>query len=315
MIAGAGARRLTAVAVAAAASIVAVCAQQASRPAAPSPFDSGKAYEHLRQMVAIGPRPAGSAALKQTRDYITKQLAAVGITVQNQTFTAQTPVGATEMVNLIARLPGRRTDRILFTGHYDTKRAKEFAFVGASDAASSAALLIELARVLKDRPREFTYEFVWFDGEEATCWDWDQCSRPGAPDNLYGSRYYVDSAKKAGTLGSVKAMILVDMIGARDLKVLRESQFSAKWLVDIIWAASKKLGYASTFLDEDYPVDDDHLPFVQAGIPSVDLIDLRDYPQWHTAQDDLAHVGAASLGIVGNTLVAATPDIEKYLLK
>ena len=169
--------------------------------------------------------------------------------------------------------------------------------------------------MLKDRPREFTYEFVWFDGEEATCWDWDQCSRPGAPDNLYGSRYYVDSAKKAGTLGSVKAMILVDMIGARDLKLLRESQFSAKWLVDIIWATSKKLGYASTFLDEDYPVDDDHLPFVQAGIPSVDLIDLRDYPQWHTAQDDLAHVGAASLGIVGNTLVAAAPEIEKYLAK
>ena len=315
MIASARAARLTAVAVAAAASIVSVCAQQTSRPAAPSAFDSGKAYEHLRQMVALGPRPAGSAALKQTRDYITKQLAAVGITVQNQTFTAQTPVGPTEMINLIARLPGRRTDRILFTGHYDTKRAKEFAFVGASDAASSAALLVELARVLKDRPREFTYELVWFDGEEATCWDWDQCSRPGAPDNLYGSRYYVDSAKKAGTLGSVKAMILVDMIGARDLKLLRESQFSAKWLVDIIWATSKKLGYASTFLDEDYPVDDDHLPFVQAGIPSVDLIDLRDYPQWHTAQDDLAHVGAASLGIVGNTLVAAAPEIEKYLAK
>jgi glutaminyl-peptide cyclotransferase len=290
-----------------------VCAAQTSKAAT---FDSGRAYEYLRQMVSFGPRPSGSPALKQTRAYITAQLAAAGLSVTPQTFTAQLPtVGPTEMVNLIVRLPGRRSDRILFTGHYDTKREKDFPFVGASDAASSAALLIELARALKDRPREFTYEFVWFDGEEATCEGWDDCSRPGAPDNLYGSRYYVEAARKAGTLGSVRAMILVDMIGARNLKVLRETQYSAGWLIDIVWAAAKKLGYGTTFLDIPYPVDDDHLPFVQAGVPSLDIIDLRDYPEWHTAQDDLAHVGAGSLGIVGEVLVAAAPDIEKYLEK
>jgi glutaminyl-peptide cyclotransferase len=292
---------------------VSVRAAQAPKAAT---FDSGRAYEYLRQMVSFGPRPAGSPALQQTRAYITAQLAAAGLSVTPQTFTAQLPtVGPTEMVNLIVRLPGRRSDRILFTGHYDTKREKSFAFVGASDAASSAALLIELARTLKDRPREFTYEFVWFDGEEATCEGWDDCSRPGAPDNLYGSRYYVEAARKAGTLGSVRAMILVDMIGARNLKVLRETQYSAGWLIDIVWAAAKKLGYGTTFLDVPYPVDDDHLPFVQAGVPSLDIIDLRDYPEWHTAQDDLAHVGAGSLGIVGDVLVAAAPDIEKYLEK
>jgi glutaminyl-peptide cyclotransferase len=288
-------------------------AQQSSKAAT---FDSGRAYEYLRQMVSFGPRPAGSPALKQTRAYITAQLAAAGLSVTPQTFTAQLPtVGPTEMVNLIVRLPGRRADRILFTGHYDTKRSKEFPFVGASDAASSAALLMELARALKDRPREFTYEFVWFDGEEATCWNWDECSRPGAPDNLYGSRYYVDAARRAGTLASVKAMVLVDMIGARDLKVLRETQYSAGWLIDVVWAAAKRLGYGSTFLDLPYPVDDDHLPFVEAGVPSVDIIDLRDYPEWHTAQDDLAHVGAGSLGIVGDVLVAAASDIEKHFGK
>jgi glutaminyl-peptide cyclotransferase len=288
----------------------------ADQPAKPAAFDSSRAYEYLRQMVAFGPRPAGSPALKQTRAYITAQLASAGLSVTPQTFTAQLPtVGPTEMVNLIVRLPGRRSDRILFTGHYDTKREKDFAFVGASDAASSAALLIELARALKDRPREFTYEFVWFDGEEATCEGWDECSRPGAPDNLYGSRYYVDAARRAGTLASIKAMILVDMIGARNLKVLRETQYSAGWLIDIVWATAKTLGYGSTFLDDPYPVDDDHLPFVQASIPSLDIIDLRDYPEWHTAQDDLAHVGAGSLGIVGDVLVAAVPDIERHFGK
>ncbi len=279
-------------------------------------FDSGKAYEHLRQMVAIGPRPSGSPALKDTRAYITKQLAAIGLTAVEQKFTASTPNGPIEMINLSVKLPGKRTDRLLLTGHYDTKVSKDFPFVGASDAASSAAILIELARVLKDRPREFTYEFVWFDGEEAVCWDWDACGKPNAPDNTYGSRYYVDAAKKANTLGSVKAMILFDMIGARDLKIRRETEYSAKWLNDIVWAAAKKLNHTDAFLDADGPVGgDDHLPFVQAGIPSIDIIDLQDYPQWHTQQDDLAHVAAGSLQKVGETILAALPDIEKRLAR
>src|SRR5947207_1884515 len=115
-------------------------------------FDSNLAWEHLRQMVAIGPRPAGSEALRQTRAYITRQMSAAGLKVEEQPFVAQTPVGNVNMVNLIVRLPGRRTDRILITGHYDTKPIKEFMFVGASDGASSAAMLIEIARVLKGMP-------------------------------------------------------------------------------------------------------------------------------------------------------------------
>jgi Zn-dependent M28 family amino/carboxypeptidase len=284
-------------------------------PAASQAFDSGKAFEHLKQMVALGPRPAGSPALKLTRAYITKQLAASGLTVTEQTFTASTPVGMVPMVNLILTLPGRRPERILFTGHYDTKPLKGEVFVGASDGASSGAFLMELARVLKDRSREFTYEFVWFDGEEAFCLGWDECAKPGSPDNTYGSRYYVDAAKKAGTLGSIKAMILVDMIGARTLRLEREAKYSAKWLNDIIWAAAKTLNYGATFVDVDTQIEDDHQPFFEAGVACSDLIDLNDYPQWHTAQDDLDHVAARSLQIVGDVVLAALPEIEKYLLR
>jgi Zn-dependent M28 family amino/carboxypeptidase len=284
-------------------------------PAASQAFDSGKAFEHLKQMVALGPRPAGSPALKLTRAYITKQLAASGLTVTEQTFTASTPVGMVPMVNLILTLPGRRPERILFTGHYDTKPLKGEVFVGASDGASSGAFLMELARVLKDRSREFTYEFVWFDGEEAFCLGWDECAKPGSPDNTYGSRYYVDAAKKAGTLGSIKAMILVDMIGARTLRLEREAKYSAKWLNDIIWAAAKTLSYGATFVDVDTQIEDDHQPFFEAGVACSDLIDLNDYPQWHTAQDDLDHVAARSLQIVGDVVLAALPEIEKYLLR
>jgi hypothetical protein len=279
-------------------------------------FDSGRAYEHLRQMVLLGPRPAGSAALGQTRAYITRQLAAAGLTVEEQPFTAQAPLGPVNMVNLVVRLPGRRADRVLITGHYDTKLFREFPFVGASDGASSGAMLIELARVLKARPHEFTYEFVWFDGEEAVCRGWDECGRPGAPDNTYGSRHYVEAARKANTLASIKAMILLDMIGARDLKLRKDTEFAAAWLNDIVWATAKKLGHGSTFIELNGDVGgDDHQPFSQAGIPTIDLIDLHDYPQWHTKDDDLAHVAAGSLQIVGDVLLAALPEIEKHLIK
>ena len=292
---------------------------QASSPkpqASSAAFDSAKAWEHLRQMVSIGPRPAGSAAIRLTRAYITRQLSSYGLTVQEQPFTANTPAGKVEMVNLSVRLPGRRTDRILLTGHYDTKRFSEFQFVGASDGASSAAILIELARALKGRPHEFTYEFVWFDGEEAVCKGWDECGTTDSPDNTYGSRYYVQAAKSANALPTLKAMILFDMIGAKDLKLKRDGS-STPWLVDLVWAAAKRLGHTSTFQEVRGDVGgDDHMPFMQAGIPSIDIIDLDDYVQlWHTKDDDLAHVSASSMEVVANVVLAALPDIEKRLMR
>jgi glutaminyl-peptide cyclotransferase len=268
-------------------------------------FDSSKAWEHLSQMVAIGPRPSGSAAIRQTRAYITRQLASYGLTVQEQNFVAQTPKGPIDMVNLIVRMPGKRTDRILFTGHYDTKLLPKF--VGASDGASSAAFLIELARVLKDQPKEYTYEFVWFDGEEAVV-NWVK-----GVDSTYGSRYYVQAAKKASALTSIKAMILVDMIGDKNLTIRREQQ-STTWLKDVIWGTAKKLGHGAIFMDEETVVEDDHLEFLAAGVPSVDIIDLE-YPEWHNEAaccDDLTKVSARSLQIVGDVLLASLPAIEKH---
>ncbi len=274
-------------------------------------FDSARSWEHLKAMVDLGPRPSGSAALRQTRAYITRQVAAMNLTVQEQTFTATTPAGAVEMTNLIVTLPGRRTDRILFAGHYDTKLFKDIRFVGASDGASSGAFLIELLRALKDQPREFTYEFVWFDGEEAVvAWDLNT-------DSTYGSRFYVEQGRKAGTLPQIKALILVDMIGSKSLKIERDS-YSAGWLNAIVWAAAKRLGHSAQFVDVETTIEDDHLHFVRAGIPSIDLIDLNNYNalgHWHTASDSLENVSATSLQIVGDVLLAALPEIVAYLRK
>jgi Zn-dependent M28 family amino/carboxypeptidase len=280
-------------------------ARCSAQPAAPK-FDGNRAYEDLRQQVAFGPRPAGSAALGQTRDYIKKQLVAAGLKPEEQPFDAQTPIGPIHMVNIRATLPGQAQDRgrIVVGGHYDTKLSRDFPFVGASDGASSAAFVLELARALKGRSNPLPIEVLFLDGEEAVNWDWDNKST----DHTYGSRYYVEQLKKAGTVKDVRAFILVDMIGDRSLDIHREG-YSTAWLTDAIWSAAKRLKRPE-FHDDNFPVEDDHLEFLEAGIPSVDLIDLQNYPAWHTAADRLDQVAAGSLQAVGDVLLAALPAIE-----
>ncbi len=290
----------------AAAALGAVVMAVSGAAQAPPGFDGNRAYEHLRQTVAFGPRPAGSAALAATRAYIKKQLADIGIQAVEQAFDADTPVGRLHMVNLIARIPGASADRIVFAGHYDTKLFREFRFVGANDAGSSTAFLIEWGRVMKARKSPFTVELLFLDGEEATV-EW------GGTDRTYGSRHYVEVAQREKTLSSLRALILVDMIADRDLTIRRESA-STPWLTDAIWAAAKRLGRTDAFLDSSAEIEDDHLPFLAAGVPAVDIIDgPDDYPPWHTAGDTLDKVSARSLQTVGDVLVEALPAIEKRL--
>jgi glutaminyl-peptide cyclotransferase len=284
------------------------CATDAVAPqgAAAVKFDSSRAYEHLRRQVGFGPRPSGSAALTQTRQYLLTELKTAGIQAHEDAWDATTPLGPVRMVNVIATIPGRRTDRIGLATHFDTKLYSNVRFVGASDGASSTAAVLELGRVLKMRQNEYTIELIFFDGEEARRLEW------AGTDNTYGSRHYVETAQKARTLESLKALVLLDMIGDRNLNIRRETN-STRWLTDTIWAAARRLGYTREFLDEDFTVGgDDHFPFLDAGVPSIDIIDL-DYPQWHTPQDDLDHVSARSLQVVGDVVLAAWPDIEKRL--
>ena len=269
-------------------------------------FDSARAWQHLVKQVAFGPRPSGSAALNEARNYILSELKAAGVATRQQPFIAKTPLGEVSMSNVIATIPGRRSDRIALASHFDTKLFRDIRFVGASDGASSTAALLELARVLKGRQNEFTIELLFFDGEEAVV-EWSRNN-----DNTYGSRHYVAAAQQAGTLNGLKAFVLLDMIGDRDLVIRRDSN-STPWLVDIVWGAAARLGHRATFSNELTTIDDDHMPFVRAGIPCVDVIDL-DYPAWHTASDTLENVSERSLKIVGDVILAAIPDLEKRLI-
>jgi len=269
-------------------------------PAA-SRFDASRAWDHLRQLVAIGPRPAGSRGIERSRQYIREQLKAAGLTVTEQAWSDRTPLGPVRMVNLIATIPGPSKKRIVIAGHYDTKLFRDFRFVGANDGGSSAAFLVELARVLKARRSAVTIELLFLDGEEAVL-EWE------AGDHTYGSRHYVAAAKRDGSLASIGALVLVDMIADRDLRLKRESN-STRWLTDIFWQAARRQKLGEYFSAEETPIEDDHIPFLDAGVPAVDLIDLE-YDAWHTAADTLDAVSARSLQVVGDVLLSALPDIE-----
>jgi glutaminyl-peptide cyclotransferase len=274
-------------------------------------FDGARAYEHLRQVVAVGPRPAGSPGAAATRQYIRKQLAAVGLKTEDQSFVAETPLGPVRMTNVRVTIPGTGRGRIVIGGHYDTKIFRDFRFVGANDAGSSTAFLIELGRVLKARTTGMTIELLFLDGEESTG-EWQ------GTDHTYGSRHYVETARGNGTLKDIRAFILVDMIGDRELVIKRESR-STRWLTDAIWSAAKRLNRPE-FSDDAIAVEDDHLNFVEAGVPAVDLIDFEYHTRsgavaWHTREDTLDNVSARSLEVVGEVLLAALPSIESTLAK
>jgi len=269
-------------------------------------FDSSRAYEHVRQLVALGPRPAGSASLDQARRYIKDQLAASRVAVTEQPFDADTPLGKLHMINLVATIPGARPERIVFAGHYDTKLFRQIRFVGANDGGSSAAMLLELARALKGRKNPLTIELLFLDGEEAVV-DWV------GTDHTYGSRFYVEAARRGGTLAGLKALVLVDMIGDRDLRIRREEN-STVWLTDLLWESAKKLKLDAHFVPDATRIEDDHVPFLRAGIAAADIIDLE-YDAWHTANDTLDQVSARSLQVVGDVVLGALPLIEARLAK
>jgi len=287
-----------------------------------SAFDGVRAFEHVRKQVEFGPRPPGSPELERTRAYMIDQLKSYGLKVATDEFHPMTPIGERKMVNVTAELPGESSDVIIVSSHYDTKLIKDFKFVGANDAGSSTGELLELARVLaanKTKPK-LTYWFVFFDGEEAICFNWEEChnSNPAdpkkpLPDNTYGSRRYVAQLIDKQELRRVRAMILFDMMGYEDLRLGRDDM-STGWLVDTVWQTAKRLGYGSVFVDGREGVGgDDHEPFLRAGIDSLDIIQLSSYPYWHTKDDTLDKVSAKSLKIVGDVVVASLPKIEERI--
>jgi Zn-dependent M28 family amino/carboxypeptidase len=267
-------------------------------------FDGARAFKDLERLVAVGPRPPDSQAIERAREYITAQLGTAGVEVQRDPFIAMTPVGSIPMVNIVGVLSGTSSNLVIVAGHYDTARLKGIAFVGANDGGSSAAELLELARVLSRRRHVLTYWLVFFDGEEALE-QWSQT------DSLYGSRHLAEELATNGRLAELQALVLVDMVAGRQLHILEESS-STKWLRQIVLKKARELGYASSFDGGQFPVEDDHLPFGEKGVAAVDIIDLTPFKTYHhTAQDTPDKCSPASLAIVGRVVLATLEELER----
>lgn len=263
-------------------------------------FSGDKALEHVRRLVDLGPRPAGSDAIEKTRAYIVDQLSHMGWDVTRQVFTDETPRGKVTFVNLVAQFRGAEnkkssTPSLLLCSHYDTKLFASFRFVGANDGGSSTGLLLELARVLAQNPSlAGKIELVFFDGEEA----YENFS---ASDGLYGSRYFAKQLAETKAAKQFRGGVLFDMVGDSFLNVTLPPNSPSQMARDIFAAADVlKLRNYFTYFDRD--VTDDHTPLNAIGIPTIDLIDF-DFVAWHTAEDTIDKVSAQSLQTVGRVAV------------
>jgi len=244
-------------------------------------FNARGAYGSVRRQVALGPRPAGSRASRELGERIRRSL----------------PRGRFQAVpgglrNVIGTVPGRDPERVVVVGaHYDTKDVP--GFVGANDGASGTAILTQLARTVKPRRLRPTLVFIAFDGEE---------SPAGAADEEFQERGLRGSKVAAPAYRGARAMILLDFVGERGLRIPREGLSDAR-LWTKLRAAARRAGVAKVFPGGTQgPILDDHVPFIGAGVPSIDLIDFE-FACFHRTCDDLSQISARSLDAVGETVL------------
>ncbi len=256
----------------------------------PVSFDGSRAYEDVKAQVALGSRSPGTQGHLQTQEFIRAELESAGWLVEYQ--------DSERMGHPIRNIIAKRNDaspQIVLGAHYDTRfvadndpdlKKRDQPVIGANDGASGVAVLLELARSLpKDSVPVWLVFFDTEDNGRVAGWDW-----------ILGSRAFAEEIKI-----QPRAVVVVDMIGDANLNIYLERN-SDKTIRAEIWSTAAKLGYADKFINEEkYSMEDDHTPFLEKGIPAVDLIDF-DYPYWHTTQDTADKVSAESLGAVGDTL-------------
>ena len=276
----------------------------------PPTFDGDRAMQYVKDIVKFGPRPLGSANHKKVEDYLDSRLK--GDQVEDDIFTADTPVGKFPVHNIIARFPGTKDGIIIVASHYDTNYPlKDTSYVGANDGASSSALLLELANQLRGKTRDgYSVWLVWDDAEEAMKPDTEM---PFMDDSLYGITHLAEKWQADGTLKNVKAFLLADMIGDADLEVEKDLN-STPWLENVVYEAATRVGYQSHFFTRTNQVSDDHLPFIKRGVPSADLIDFTygyNNVFWHTPQDTVDKLSPKSLQIVGTVVLETIRILDR----
>ncbi|HET6168738.1 MAG TPA: M28 family peptidase [Terracidiphilus sp.] len=266
-------------------------------------FNGGRAFEYAKEFAGIGPRWVTSQGHAKAEAYLRAHFQHDQL--EEDTFMADTPIGPVNLHNFIVRFPGKKPGAIVLATHYETNYPlRNINFVGANDGAATTGLLMAIGDHLRPQVaggKQLEGNSVWlvfFDGEEAFQ-SWSQS------DSTYGSRHLAAKWDRDGTLKKVKAFILTDMIGDKDLDIQRESN-STPWLVDLVRRSAHKFGYDKHFFQTQEAVEDDHLPFVKRGVPSIDIIDLDYGPNnsyHHTVQDTMDKVSPRSLTIDGDVIL------------
>ncbi len=272
----------------------------------PPAFNSARAMQYVKEIVAFGPRPIGSANHKKVEEYIHAHLK--GDVVEDDAFTINTTEGTFPVRNIIAKYPGTRDGIIVIASHYDTNYPlRDTAYVGANDGASSSALLLEIANQLRGKKLDgYSVWLLWDDAEEAIKLPWTDTN------SVYGVRHLAQKWQDDGSIKNIKAFLLEDMIGDADLNIERDEN-STPWLEDLIYQAATRLGYQSHFFARTIPMEDDHKPFMQRGVPSADLIDFNygyDNVFWHTTQDTVDKLSPKSLEIVGTVTLETVQMLD-----
>jgi glutaminyl-peptide cyclotransferase len=271
-----------------------------------APAVSGQAtYALTQQFLTVAPkRFNGSPGHLAAENFIKNQfkLEAAHGNFETDQFTANTPAGPQTMRNYIAKFPGKKDGVIVLVTHYETNYPlRDIAFYGANDGACTTALLVEIGAYLrKNPPTGYSVWLVFDDGEEAVQ-DW---SANNGNDNLYGTRHLAARWYSDGTLKRIKAVIIADMIGDKDLDILDEQE-STPWLRTLLHQAAANTHHAQYVGQTQGAEEDDHLPFLKRGVPALDIIDVDYGPHTaqtpdgyhHTAQDTLDKISPKSLQI------------------
>lgn len=286
--------------------LVSGCGKETTPPG----IEEEQAFAFAREFVRRAPASAGTPEAAAMAEWIRQEARknpAAKVSVME--FSDVTPAGPKNFRNIVAEIPGKKNGFVILGAHYDTKHFDAFRFTGANDGASGVAALLSMIRALEGIVPPIGIRFVFFDGEEALLYY-------SSGDGLHGSRHAAKTWAEDGSLKQCRAMILLDMIGDKDLCITLPADTPPS-LRRLAAESAAAIGKGDCLTDYPHEMLDDHIPFRDRGVPAIDLIDFQYGPGnsfWHTPQDTLENISGASIAVaarIAMTMIWRLAEVKK----